>query len=124
MKNNFQSKSIIKLNNQTWNGGTPNFINSLREINIKIFTPLKFINIETDIVTKKIIEPKDWIKKYFKPNNLGAGFEFINLTIGINNKRLISIILQIKKKFLIETPIIEVTIKNNIKKVFLNQAIF
>jgi hypothetical protein len=52
---------------------------------------------ETDIVTKKIIEPKDWIKKYFKPNNLGAAFEFINLTIGINNKRLISIILQIKK---------------------------
>ena len=38
--------------------------------------------------------------------------------------KLISIILQIKKKFLIEIPIIELTIKNKKNKVFLNQAIF
>ena len=71
IKNNFQSRSIIKLNNHIWNGGIPNFNNNLKVIIIEIFSLLKYINIETLTVIKKIMEPKDWIKKYFNPTKLG-----------------------------------------------------
>jgi len=61
----------MKLNSQVWNGGIPNFKRSLKVINIENLNLLKYINIETLIVRKKIMDPKDWIKKYFNPNKLG-----------------------------------------------------
>lgn len=74
------------------------------------------------IETSKKIDPKDWIKKYFKPFIWGLKV-FFKVIKGINDNKLISIKLHLKIILFIETPKIEDISKIKVNKLFLNQEI-
>ena len=59
-----QLSSIIRENNQKWNGGNPIFQSRLTIIVIwkNVFL---FNNIKNSMEANKKMEPMDWIKKYF-----------------------------------------------------------
>jgi len=123
IKNNLQFKSIIKLNNHKWKGGTPNFHISLPLNMIEILVIPHDILIIRIILTKRTTEANDWIKKYFILNIFGALFFSPRPIIGTKSSNLNSMNLQIIKGLLRDSPTIEVVINNEVKTVFLNQAI-
>lgn len=92
IKQFIQFNPFIILGNQKWNGAAPIFINKVKfiiiDINIFKLELLFIINkIKKNI---KLIELKDWTKKYFKEASLIKYFLILGVIKGIKNNKFIS----------------------------------
>ena len=114
----------MKLNNHKWKGGTPNFhINLIVNIRERCVICHDILIINMTII-KRIIEAKDWIKKYFILIILGVLLRPVSPIIGINNNKLNSMNPHNINGLFKDIPKIEVPSNIKIKVDFLNQAIY
>jgi len=122
IKNNTQSRSIMRLNSHKWKGGIPNFHIRLPLSITERPISLHGVLIKRIVITKKITDANDWIKKYFILNILGDLFFLVKPIMGTKSSKLSSINPQTIKGLLKDNPTIVVIINSRVKLVFPNQA--
>lgn len=108
------------MGNQKWKGADPIFINKV-EFNIMgvIILNSRFINnILIKIINKKLIDARDWIRKYFKDASEENKFFVLEIR-GINLNKLISSPIQHPNQELEEIEINVLKNKINIKNILL-----